>query len=146
MSDTIPLVLDDEIREAVATAFDTGNYITVAYIGADGWPHISRRGTTQVIDDQTFAMWVRKRDDGLATAISDRPQVTLFYVDLTDRREMYTMYGNAYVSTDPAIAERVWNGSPAREQDLDKERKGLVVVVDLVRVIARIKRNFVMQR
>jgi hypothetical protein len=52
MADTIPLVLDEEIREAIATAFDTGNYITVAYNGDDGWPHVSRRGKRTFVMDR----------------------------------------------------------------------------------------------
>ena len=40
--ETLPLELDDEIREAIASAFDSGNIVTVAYNGDDGWPHVSR--------------------------------------------------------------------------------------------------------
>jgi hypothetical protein len=146
MADTIPLVLDEEICEAVTTALDTGNYITAAYIGDDEWPHVSRRGTTQVLDEQRLAIWVRKRDDGLATAIAKRSQVKLFYIDLVQRRAVYTFYGTAHVSDDAAIVERAWDGSPERQKALDPDRKGVVVVVDLVRLAARGQRTFLMER
>ena len=85
-----PLELDDEIREAIASAFDSGNIVTVAYNGDDGWPHVSRRGSTQVVGPQQLAIWVRKREDGLAKAMGARPEITLFYVDLAERGVVYT--------------------------------------------------------
>jgi len=68
-NDARPLELDGEIREAIGNAFDSGNYVTVAYNGDDGWPHVSRRGSTQVFGPHRLAIWVRKRDDGLAKAM-----------------------------------------------------------------------------
>lgn len=34
--ETLTLELDDEIREAIASALESGNFVTVAYIGDDG--------------------------------------------------------------------------------------------------------------
>jgi hypothetical protein len=149
MVEALPLALDDETREAIDTAFDSGNYITVGYVDADGWAHVSRRGTTQVLDPQTLALWVRKPDDGLAVSITERPHVTLYYVDLVQRGVVYTFYGNAHVSDDPEVADRVWSASPERERAQDAERRGVAVIVELERVVARGRRpdrNFVMQR
>jgi hypothetical protein len=56
-SDARPLALDDEIREAIGGAFDSLNFVTVAYNGDDGWPHVSRRGSTQVYGPQQLAIW-----------------------------------------------------------------------------------------
>lgn len=145
MADTIPLTLDDEMLDAIATAFDSGNILTVAYVDADGWAHVSRRGTTHVLDERTIAMWIRKRDDGLAAAIGTNPHLTLFFIDLAQRGVVYTFYGESRICTDPAVDELVWNASPEREKARDPERKGVVVIVDLVRVVAQGKRNFVMQ-
>jgi general stress protein 26 len=149
MPDPAPLALDEEILEAVGSALETGNVITVAYVDADGWAHLSRRGTTQVLDDRTLALWVRKRDEGLAASIPERPEVTLQYFDLAQRGVVYTFYGHARVAHTPEVVEQVWNGSPEREQLQDPDRGGVAVVVDLVRVVAqgrRPERNFVMQR
>ena len=92
-TDARPLALDDEIRAAIGGAFDSLNFVTVAYNGDDGWPHVSRRGSTHVYGPQQIAIWVRKREDGLAKAVDTRPEVTLFYVDLVERGVAYTFYG-----------------------------------------------------
>jgi Pyridoxamine 5'-phosphate oxidase len=149
MSDTRPIALDDEIRDAIASAFTSGNFVTVAYVDADGWAHVSRRGTTQVLDDTSLAIWARKPNEGLAASILERPQVTLFYLDLAERGVAYTFYGRARVADDPDTAERVWNGSPELERQQDPDRGGVAIVVDLERVVAQSRkpdRNFVMQR
>ena len=123
----LPLELDDQIRDAIATASDTGNHVTVAYNGQDGWPHVSRRGSTQVFGPQQLAIWVRKRDDGLAKAVDTRPEVTLFYLDLVERGVVYTFYGRGRVSADPAVNDRVWTHTPEREKDQDAERSGIAL-------------------
>lgn len=147
--DVLPLELDDEITDAMATALDSGNVVTVAYIGDDGWPHVSLRGSTQVFGPQQLAIWVRKRDDGLAKVVGTRPEVTLFYMGMAERGVMYTFYGRGRVSEDPDVNDRVWQHTPEREQARDPERKGIALIVDLERVVARGRkpeRNFVMER
>jgi len=145
----LPLELDDNITDAVTTAFDSANVVTVAYNGDDGWPHLSRRGSTQVFGPQQLAIWVRKRDDGLAKAVETRPEVTVFYLDLVDRGVVYTFYGRGRVSSDPGVIDRVWQHTPEREQAQDPQRNGLALIVDLVRVVAQGRapeNNFVMER
>jgi hypothetical protein len=149
MATVIPLELDGDMRDAIGTAFESRNVVTVAYNGEDGWPHVSRRGSTQVFGPQQLAIWVRKRDDGLAKAVETRPQVTLFYLDLVERGVVYTFYGRGWVSTDPAVNDQVWTATPEREQAQDPERKGVALVVDLDRIVAQSRqpdRNFVMER
>ena len=149
MTDTRPLVFDEEIRDAITNAVATGNFVTVAYVDAEGWAHVSRRGTTQVLDDTSLAVWARKRNDGLAVSILERPQVTLFYLDLMDRGVAYTFYGHARIADDPETVERVWNGSPEPERQQDPDRSGVAIVIDVDRVVAQGRqpdRNFVMQR
>jgi hypothetical protein len=145
----LPLELDDEIKDAIETAFDSGNYVTVAYNGDDGWPHVSRRGSTQVFGPQQLAIWVRKRDDGLAKAVDTRPAMTLFYLDMAERGVVYTFYGRGHLSADPEVNDRVWENTPERERAQDPERKGIALVVDLERIVAqgiKPERNFVMER
>ena len=114
MATVIPLELDDDMKDAIGTAFESRNVVTVAYIGDDGWPHVSRRGSTQVFGPQQLAIWVRKRNDGLAKAVETRPQVTLFYLDLVGRGVVYTLYGHGRMSTDPAVNDQVWAATPER--------------------------------
>lgn len=144
-----PLDLDDEIREAIGNASDSGNQLTVAYNGDDGWPHLSPRGSTQVFGAQQLAVWVRKRHDGLAEAMDSRPEVTLFYLDLVERGVAYTFYGRGVVSDDPDVKDQVWAATPEGEKAQDPERRGVALVVELERIVAqgmRPERNFVMER
>jgi hypothetical protein len=145
----VPLELDDEIREAIGSAFESGNHLTVAYNGDDGWPHVSRRGSTQVFGPTQLAIWVRKREDGLAKTVGSRPEVTLFYVDLVERGVAYTFYGRGRVVADPAVNDRVWTAAPVLEQSQDPERNGIALIIDLDRVVAqgiKPESNFVMER
>lgn len=145
----IGFALDDEIREAIAAAPGEQNALTIAYIGADGWPHVSKRGSAQVLDDQTMAVWARKPDEGLAVAISDQPNVTLFYVDFATRGVMYTLYGTARPSPASEITDQVWTDMPEGEQRLDPDHHGAAIVIDLQKIVAvsrRADRNFTLER
>lgn len=147
--DVLPLELDDQIKDAIGSASDSGNHVTVAYGGDDGWPHVSRRGSTQVFGPQQLAIWVRKRDDGLATAVRARPEITLFYLDMVQRGVVYTFYGRGRVSADPDENDRVWEHTPEVEKAQDPERQGIAMIIDLERVVAqgmKPDRNFVMER
>jgi hypothetical protein len=149
VADALPLALDDDIKDAVGTAFDSGQFITVAYNGEDGWPHVSRRGSTSVYGPQELAIWVRKRDDGLAKAVETRPEVTLFYADMVERFQVYTFYGRGRVSTDPEVNDRVWANTPEREKAQDPERKGIALIIELERIVGQGRKpegNFVMER
>ncbi len=143
------LELNDLIIEAVDAAFDDGQYITVAYNGDDGWPHVSRRGSTKVYGPQELAIWVRKLDDGLARALERDPKITLFYADIANRIQLLAFYGRGRLSNDPEVAERVWAKVPEREKAQDPERKGGAVIVEIDRVVAsgaKPEGNFVLER
>jgi hypothetical protein len=130
--DARPLALDDEIRAAIGGAFDSLNC-----------------GSTHVYGPQQVAIWVRKREDGLAKAVETRPEVTLFYVDLVERGVAYTFYGRGRVTDDPEVADRVFAAAPEGEQAQDPERAGIPLIIDLERVVAQGRRpeqNFVMER
>ena len=86
------LHIDDDIKAAIGSAFQSGNFVTVGYVGDDGWPRLSRRGTVQVLDSQQVGLWARKPDTGLAPTISERPELTLLYVDLS-KPQLYSLYG-----------------------------------------------------
>ena len=98
---------------------------------------------------QQLALWIRKRDDGLAAAIASRPELTFFYMDVVERGVLYTFYGRGYVSDDPQVIDQVWEATPDREQAQDPDRAGVAIVVDLERVVAQSRKpelNYVMQR
>jgi hypothetical protein len=137
----IPLRLDDEIADAVRTAPENGRFVTVAYVGGDGYPHLSYRGSTHVCGPRQIAVWARSRDTGLAAGVRERPETTLF---LRVSGQTYVFYGRARVSADPAEGDRVYEAMPQGERDRDPEKRGVAVIVELERVEARGERNFVM--
>src|SRR5581483_11544133 len=69
-----PLALTDEIKTAVAGAFDNGTPIVVAYVDAEGVPHLSLRGSTQPYSDTQLAMWIR--DPAVASSLPSPPTPT----------------------------------------------------------------------
>ncbi len=144
-NNAVPLEIDDETRAVISGAFESGNYFTVAYNGDDGWPRVSRRGSTQAFGPQQLAIWVRKRDEGLTKAIASRPELTLFYLNIAGH-QLYTFFGRGEVSTDPEINRLVYENAPEREQAQDPDRAGIAVIVELDRIEARGARSFVMQR
>jgi hypothetical protein len=141
----LPLELDAEIKAAIGGAFESSQFLTVGYVGDDGWPHLSHRGSTQVFGPQQLAIWVRKRDEGLAKAMAVRPQLTLFYVDISVP-QLNTFYGRGQVSTDADVDTRVYENAPEGEQAQDPERRGVALVIELERIVAQGARNVVMQR
>lgn len=146
--DTRPLELTDEISEMLAGALTGGKPATVSYVGEDGWPHVSARGSTQVLGPHELAIWVRKRDEGLAQAVRSHPKLTVFYLDMA-QPVIITFYGRGEMSDDPEVLDRVWGATPDREKAQDPQRRGAALVVDLERVVSRGKRpeqNFVMER
>jgi hypothetical protein len=141
----LALDVDQDMRAAIGGAFESRNFVTVGYVGDDGYAHISRRGTVQVYGDQQLALWSRKRDDGLARALASRSELTLLYVDMTVP-QLYTFYGRAKVSSDPSVADTVYANSPERERAQDPQRAGVPVIVELERIEALGARRFVMMR
>ena len=53
----------------------------VAYVDADGVPHVSPRGTVQVWSPDQLAMWIRDPNGGLLRAIASNPHLSCFYRD-----------------------------------------------------------------
>ena len=148
-ADPPALAIDNELREAIAAAPTEHNVLTVAYVGGDGWPHVSKRASVVVLDDQTVGLWARKAGEGLAVEITQNPRVTLFYIDFATRGVMYTLYGRALVSDAVELADRIWGDMPALEREQDPERRGVAVIIELDTIVAvgrRPERNFTLRR
>jgi hypothetical protein len=131
--ETIPLELSDEIAAEINGAYEAGRPVVLAYIGDDGYPHMSYRGTTQVFGPQQLAVWARNPDGGLPGAIGERPVVTLLYRN-PETRQMYAFYGRARLAADEATKELVYGRAPQREQQADPDRLGVAIVIELDRV------------
>src|ERR1700730_18687637 len=61
--------LDDDIRAAINGAFAARNFVVLGYVGDEGAPHLSFRGSTQVFGPDQLAIWVRNPDGGLVRAV-----------------------------------------------------------------------------
>jgi predicted pyridoxine 5'-phosphate oxidase superfamily flavin-nucleotide-binding protein len=133
---TTPLMLTDNIKAAVAGAFDNGTPIVVAYVDADGVPHLSLRGSTQPFSDTQLAMWIRDPSGGLVTALPTNPHVALFYRDPATRAS-YQFSGRAHVESDAHVRDTVYANTAELERNLDARRLGVAVLVDLERVEGR---------
>ena len=117
-SDAVPLELNQAIKEVIgppSRASTSSPSPTTATTGG----RTCRARLTKVFGPQQMAIWVRKRDHGLAKAVETRPEVTLFDLDVIVRGVAYTFYGRGHVSTDPEVAVQVFAASPEPEQAQD---------------------------
>jgi hypothetical protein len=127
------LMLSDDIKSAVRGALLNGTPVVVAYVDAQGAPHLSLRGSTQPYSDTQLAIWVRDPEGGLLKAIATNPNVALFYRDGA-KQTTYQFLGRAHTETAPAIREAVYANTLEPERNTDARRRGVPVIIDLDRV------------
>ena len=125
--------MTDEIAAEIGGAYEAGRPVVIAYVGADGYPHMSYRGTAQVFGQEQLAVWARNPEGGLPASIGERPRVSLLYRDPTTR-QTYVFYGRARLAPDDLTRTQVYERAPQREQEMDPDRLGVAIVVDLDRV------------
>jgi hypothetical protein len=126
-----PLDLTGEIAAAIDGAALRNATLALAYVRDDGSPSVSFRGSTQVHGPGELALWARKRDSGLATAIADRPRVSLVYYGGPGGPGplFLSIEGRARVA--PELNDQVWDGMIQGERNLDPERGGVAVVIEV---------------
>jgi hypothetical protein len=125
-----PLDLTGEVASAVDGAAARGSALVLGYIGDDGFPAISFRGSTQVHGPQQLAVWARKRDDGLARVIAERPQVSLLYYGADGPGPKYLAFqGRARV--EPSANDEVYAAMIDGEKRQDPERNGVAILIDV---------------
>ena len=138
-----PVELTEDFAEALRGAFESGMPTMVSYVDESGQPHVTPRGTTQVLSQHQLAIWVRNREGGIAGAIEHNPRVAVSY--FAYRGSPYSgsleFQGRAHVDDNEETRARVFEGSPPVEQSLDPERKGFVLVVDLDQVAGFVSGN-----
>ena len=130
----MPVVLTPEIKELVNNGLASGNPLLLAAVTSDSKPLLSFRGSTQVYSDGQLGLWIRNTSGGTIEAIKGNPQVAMMYRSATT--PMLQFHGRARIATDEAERERerVFGNAPEREQKSDPERKGVAIVIDLVKV------------
>jgi hypothetical protein len=130
------IALTDDLAQAVNSALESGKPITVAYVDAEGQPHLSFRGSTHTHSPDQLAIWVRNPEGGILTAVERNPRLTLMYRD-PETRTMLMFYGRGRVETSEDAHRTVYDQSPERERQADPDRKGKPVVIELDRVEGR---------
>jgi hypothetical protein len=125
-----PLDLTGDVAAAVDGAAARGSALVLGYIGDDGFPAISFRGSAQVRGPQQLAVWARKRDDGLARVIAERPQVSLLYYAADGPGPKYLSF-QGHARVEPAANDEVYEAMIEGEQRQDPERNGVAVVIDV---------------
>jgi hypothetical protein len=125
-----PVNLSGEIASAIDGAALRGHSLAVAFVRDDGSPSVTFRGGTYVHSPTQLAIWVRKRDSGLATAIAERPRVSLvFYEQEGPGAHYLEIQGRARVA--PELDQEVYDAIVEPERQQDPERQGVAVVIDV---------------
>lgn len=128
--------LDADMQTAINNAFTDGCPILWTSAGTDGQPSSNFFGTTQAFSDHELALWMRTPARGFLQRIAENPKVTMMYRN-AGTRLTFQIHGEARVANDAAIDQRVYDNSVEAERNVDPERKGLAIVVDVTRVIQR---------
>ena len=81
-----------------------------------------------------LAIWARKRDSGLAAAISNRPRVSLVSFEMDGPGARYlAIEGRARVA--PDLNDEVYGAIIEPERQQDPEHKGVAVIIDVDSVV-----------
>lgn len=128
-----PIDLNDTIKGAVDNALEQGKPVVVAYVDEQGQPQLSFRGSTQVYSKDQLAIWVRNPEGGLQKALAKNPRITLLYRS-PEPRMMFNFRGHAHFDSSEDVRKKVYESSPQGEQNADRDRKGMALIIDVDRV------------
>jgi hypothetical protein len=127
------LKLSHALKETINTALARGRMLSVAYVSPDDRPELSFRGSVQVFSENQLAIWVRNPEGGIVKAVaSGRPHIALLYGELGPASKAFvSCRGRGHVENSAAVRTKVYENSPELERNLDKERKGVALIIDL---------------
>jgi hypothetical protein len=125
-----PVKLSDEVKRLVNNSLDDGCPMVVGYMGADGQPQLSLRGSMRAISDTQIAFWVRNPQGGVVKALAYNPKLTVLYRD-TPNRVNLLFQGTGRVEDDKTVRNQVFDSMPQIEKDHDEPRRGACMVIDL---------------
>jgi hypothetical protein len=126
------LKLSPALKETVNTALARGRMMSVAYVSPQGRPELSFRGSVQAYSDTQLAIWVRNPEGGILKALtSGHPHIALLYGDLGAQSKAFvTFRGRGRVESSEPVRRKVYDDSPEGERNLDKDRKGVALIID----------------
>ena len=127
------LKLPPALKDTVNTALARGRMMSVAYVSPEGRPELSFRGSVQAYSDTQLAIWVRNPEGGILKAVtSGHPHITLLYGELNAQSKAFvTFRGRGRVDSSESTRRKVYDDSPEIERNMDKERKGVALIIDL---------------
>ncbi len=127
------LKLSPALKETVNTALARGRMMSVAYVSPEGRPELSFRGSVQAYSDTQLAIWIRNPVGGILKAItSGHPHIALLYGELGAQSKAFvTFRGRGHVESSETARRKVYEGSPEGERNMDKDRKGIALIIDL---------------
>ena len=117
-------------------AFANGLPIIASSVDTDGQPSLQFFGSAQVYSDDQLAVWTRNPLGGFLRRIAANPHVAMLYRNPGERLG-WQFHGRASVVDDAAVRDMIYDRADERERNLDSEREGVAVVIDLDRVITR---------
>jgi len=139
-----PVNLTGEIVTAIDGAVLRGHPLAVAFVRDDASASVTFRGGTYVYNSTQLAIWVRKRDSGLAAAIAERPRVSLVFVEMDGPGARYlAIEGRARVA--PELDQEVYDTIAEPERQQDPDRNGVAVIVDVDSVAGAGENGFFQQ-
>ncbi len=127
------LKLSPALKETVNTALARGRMMSVAYVSPEGRPELSFRGSVQAYSDTQLAIWVRDPAGGILKAVaSGHPHIALLYGELGAQSKAFvTFRGRGRVESSESVRRKVYDATPEAERNLDKDRKGVPLIIDL---------------
>jgi hypothetical protein len=127
------LKLTPALKDTVNTALERGRMVAVAYVSPDGHPELSYRGSVQAYSETQLAIWVRNPEGGMLAAVrGGRPYITLLYGEIRpDAKAFVTFRGRGRIESSEEVRRTVYEHSPEIERNLDKERRGVPLIIDL---------------
>jgi predicted pyridoxine 5'-phosphate oxidase superfamily flavin-nucleotide-binding protein len=125
-----PLSISPEWKTIIDGALVNGTPVIVGYVDAAGVPHLSPRGSVQVLDEERMALWARDPEGGILKGIASNPNVTLFYRD-PKTRTSFTITGKAHIASDDQTRDAIYDNQPVQERNFDGRKRGTAIVVDV---------------
>lgn len=126
------LKLSADMKQAINAAATSARPIIIAYVDDSGAPQVSYRGSTQAFSDAQLAVWVRNPQGRILAATKRNPAVALIYGNFDPSAKGFmTFHGRARIDDNAETRQHVYEASPEGERNLDKERKGVALIVDL---------------
>jgi hypothetical protein len=123
------LRLSQELKDIVNNSLAQRHPMVVAYVDERGAPVLSFRGSIQAFSDTQLAFWARP-ESRLIECVKKNPHVALIYRN-EDTHEGFQFQGRGRIAVDEVETRRVFDSSPAIEQERDMAQLGVAVIVDL---------------